>query len=327
MSHTFGVSDFGTTPEGVAVRRITIGSEELSVSVLDWGAILQGVWLKGGARSLTLGSEVLADYLAGMRYHGVLVAPVVNRLSGGEVEIAGEICRFEKNQDEKLTLHSGSSGTQHRSWTVAERDRDRVLLGVELPDGLGGFPGNRTITVEFAVTGAALRMTVTATTDAPTIFNAANHSYWNLDGSANYSGHRLKIAAETWLPTDADFVPTGEIRRVEGTAMDFRREREVAPEDPPLDNNFCLSHGQVALRDVLWLTGASGVTMTVATTEPGIQLYDARYAQRPGHGTYEGLAIEAQNWPDAPNHAGFPSIALMPGEKKVQVTEWRFGRR
>ena len=327
MAAIFGVSNFGTTPDGVAVRRITIGSSMLSVSVLDWGAIVQGVWLNGVDHGLTLGSDVLADYFPRMQHHGALVAPVVNRLAGGAAEIDGAVFRFEKNLDGRLTLHSGKSGTQHRLWNVAEVDRDRVVLNVDLPDGLGGFPGNRMVTVEYAVTEAALRMTVTARTDAPTIFNAANHSYWNLDGSANFSGHRLRIAAESWLPTDADFAPTGEIRAIEGTPLDFRRERAVAPDDPPLDNNFCLSHGQAALRDVLWLTGASGVSMTVATTEPGIQVYDSRNASRPGHGTYEGLAIEAQNWPDAPNHPGFPSIALMPGEERRQVTEWRFARR
>ena len=327
MASRSAVSDFGTTPEGESVQRITIASPELTVSVLDRGAILQGVWLPGLAQNLTLGSEVLADYFPTMQFHGALIAPVVNRLSGGAVEIDGTLCRFEKNLDDRMTLHSGATGAQHRRWEVVTVAADRVVLRIDLPDGLGGFPGNRVVTAEYTVTGAALRLAVTATSDAPTIFNAANHSYWNLDGSANFSGHRLKVAAESWLPGDADFAPTGEIRGVEGTAMDFRRERELAPDTPPLDNTFCLSHGQVALRDVLWLTGGSGVSMTVATTEPGIQLYDARNARRPGHGAYEGLAIEAQNWPDAPSHAGFPSFARMPGEEKRQVTEWRFVRR
>jgi aldose 1-epimerase len=156
--------------------------------------------------------------------------------------------------------------------------------------------------------------------------NVANHSYWNLDGTADWAGHRLQVAADRYLPTTDDFTPTGEIVDVAGTAYDFRAGRRIARSEPPLDNNFCLSDGRVALRDVLWLTGEGGVAMTVATTEPGIQIYDGRNAIRPGHGAYEGLAIEAQGWPDAPNHAGFPSIALGPDETYQQVTEWRFAR-
>ena len=108
--------------------------------------------------------------------------------------------------------------------------------------------------------------------------------------------------------------------------MDFRRGRKISQADTLLDHNFCLSGGRQPIRDVLWLTGTSGLKMTIATTEAGIQLYDGRAAMRPGRGTYEGLAIEAQNWPDAPNHAGFPSIELKPGETYAQITEWRFNR-
>jgi aldose 1-epimerase len=321
-----GVSDFGNTPEGIPVQRITIGSGALTVSVLTWGAILNGVWLTGVERNLTLASEDLADYLPKMRHHGALVAPVVNRLTGGIARIGGAAFAFERNQAGKHTLHSGPAAAHLQNWTVKEVAPDRLVLAITLPDGLGGFPGNRQVRAEFAARGAALRLTVSATSDKLTLFNAANHSYWNLDGTPTFAGHALRIAAFAMLPTDADFCPTGEIRPVEGTAFDFRRERVVTPGSPALDNNFCLSMGQAPLRDVLWLTGTTGMAMTVATTEAGIQVYDARNAMRPGHGAYEGLAIEAQNWPDAPNRPGFPSIELQPGETRVQITEWKFER-
>jgi aldose 1-epimerase len=328
MRPDLGISDFGMATGDTPVHRITIGSDELRVSVLDWGAILQGVWMTGLDRNLTLGSETLADYLPQMRSMGALIAPVVNRIAGAQAMIAGRLHRFAANQAERITLHSGPEAATHlRRWRIEQVAPDRATLAVDLPDGQGGFPGNRRVSAEFRVTGAALRMTVTATTDAPTLFNAANHSYWNLDGSETFAGHRLKIAAESYLPTDADFVPTGEIRAVAGTPMDFRREVEVAPGQPPLDHNFCLSMGQTHLRDVLWLTGRTGVALTMATTESGMQVYDGRNARRPGHAAYEGLAFEAQSWPDAPNHPGFPSILLSPGEPRVQVTEWRFARR
>ena len=202
-----------------------------------------------------------------------------------------------------------------------------VRLTLDLPAGEGNFPGNRHVAAVFSVEdGNALRLNVTATTDALTLFNAANHSYWNLDGSENWAGHRLRIAADAYLPTTPDFTPTGEICDVTGTAYDFRQTRAISPGEPLFDNNFCLSSGPKALRDVLWLTGTSGLVMTIATTEAGIQVYDGRNAIRPGHAAHEGLAIEAQNWPDAPNHTGFPSIELKAGATYHQTTEWRFAK-
>ena len=321
------ITPFGTTVSGQDVARIALQGHGLTVAIITKGATLQSVRLAGVDHDLTLGSDSLADYEGKMRHHGSLVAPVVNRFKGATAPIDGKLRKFEANQDGKHTLHCGAAGTQHKVWQVVEANDTAVTLAVDLPDGEGNMPGNRHVTARFSLhEGARLRLEVTATTDALTLFNAANHSYWNLDGSASWAGHNLQIAAPSYLPTDDDFCVTGEIADVSGTAMDFRRGRKITPADTVLDNNFCLSAGRQALRDVLWLTGTNGLMMTVATTEPGIQLFDARSAQRPGGPTYEGLAIEAQNWPDAPNHPSFPSIELEAGATCVQVTEWRFNR-
>ncbi len=319
------ITTFGTTASGAEVKRITLTSGALSASVITKGATLQSVRVEGLDHDLTLGSDLLSDYEGKLRHHGSLVAPVVNRFTDGKATIGGVAYEFEKNQNGIHTLHCGAVGTQHKIWEIVEADETSVTLGLDLPDGEGNFPGNRHVEARFSVhPGHVLRMEVTATTDALTLFNAANHSYWNMDGSENWAGHSLQIAAGQYLPTTETFAPTGEIADVTGSQMDFRRGRKITQADTVLDHNFCLSGGRQALRDVLWLTGTSGLTMTIATTEAGIQLYDGRAAQRPGRGVYEGLAIEAQNWPDAPNHAGFPSIELKPGETYNQVTEWRF---
>lgn len=319
------ITSFGTTTAGREVHRITLTLGGLSASVITKGATLQSVRLEGVAHDLTLGSDNLADYEGKMRHHGSLVAPVVNRFTDGKAVIGGKPYEFEKNQGGIHTLHCGAAGTQHKVWDIVSSSESAVTLGLDLPDGEGNFPGNRRVEARFSIhPGHVLRMEVTATTDALTLFNAANHSYWNMDGSENWAGHSLQIAANTYLPTTETFAPTGEIAEVAGTQMDFRRGRKIAQADTVLDNSFCLSGGRQALRDVLWLTGTSGLAMTIATTEAGIQVYDGRAAIRPGRAAYEGLAIEAQNWPDAPNHAGFPSIELKPGETYAQVTEWRF---
>ncbi len=149
-----------------------------------------------------------------------------------------------------------------------------------------------------------MRLELTATTDRPTWMNLAQHSYWNLDGSPHWQGHSLRIAAEHWLPVDDRLLPTGEMRPVAGE-MDFRRPRLLQPGAPALDHNFCLAPARRALTEVAEVTGAQGLRMRIATTEPGLQVYDGRGAVRPGGPVYEGLALEPQGWPDAPNRPAF----------------------
>lgn len=320
---------FGQTPDGHPVHRFAIGAGDLTVHILTIGAALQSVRLAGVDRNLTLGSDILADYLGEMRYHGTLIAPVVNRLRDGRAALPGDGGQIQtpRNQDGQHTLHSGPGGTQLKIWQLVAHGGDFVVLALDLPDGEAGFPGNRQVRARYQVMpDARLRLEVTARTDAPTIWNAANHSYWNLDGGADYAGHSLQVTADRYLPADQHSLPTGAVQPVAGTSFDFRQPRPIAPGAPLLDNCLCLADAPRALTPVLCLTGRSGIRMQVATTEPGVQLYDGRDARRPGHGTGEGLAIECQIWPDAPNHARFPSIALMPGQDRVQVTEWQFFR-
>ncbi len=320
------IAEFGTSAAGEMVHRITIAAGDLAASILTKGASLQSVRLRGIDHDLTLGSDRLADYEGKMRHHGPLVAPVVNRLTGARAPIGGKSFQFEANQTGRHTLHFGANGTQHRVWQIAEASDSAVTLTVTLPAGQGNMPGNRPVRARFAITEAGLQLDITATTDALTLFNAANHSYWNLDGSPTWAGHAIQIAADHYLPVTPDFCPTGEVAPVGGTMFDLRQMRQIVPGVDVYDHNFCLSQGRQPLRDVLWLRGAAGLTMTLATTEAGVQVYDGRNAQRPGCALYEGLAIEPQSWPDAPNHAGFPAIELRPDEEYHQTTRWSFSR-
>lgn len=314
------ITDFGITDAGANAKRISISAGDLTVAFLDFGAILQSVRLAGVDHDLTLGSDRMEDYLGPLHYHGALVGPVVNRLAGGTAPLDGRVLEFERNQNGLHLLHSGQFGTWRKLWTIAEARADSVTFALDLPDGEGGFPGNRRVTARFTVLPPSiLRMDIAGTTDAPTLMNFANHSYWNLDGTADWTGHRLRIAADRYLPTTDSAAPTGEIRAVDGSGYDLRAGPVLRKGDPPIDHNFCLSDGPRPLREVLWLSGASGVTMTVATTEAGVQIYDGRSA-------YDGIAIEPQGWPDAPNHPGFPPVRLAPGETYRQTTEWRFSK-
>ncbi len=221
-----------------------------------------------------------------------------------------------------------------RSGTPCDSSATRATFQLVLPDGAHGFPGNRTLTATYNVRDTSLRLTLTATTDAPTLMNLANHSYWRLDDTPTVAGHTLKIAADRFLPaTPEDVLPNGEIAQVAGTRFDYRQGRALnAGNDGLLDTNFCLSDTRQPLRPVAWLTGPSGLKMQMATTEPGLQVFDGHILnlpQYPGNDglpyvAYAGVALEAQFWPDAPNNPAFPSIILRPGDDWEQVTTWSF---
>ncbi len=320
------MTPFGTDAQGRDVQALTLSTGDLTVRLLTLGAILQDVRLAGVDRNLTLGADRAEDYKDSLLYFGALVGPLVNRLGGAAAMIGDKEVRFEANQGGQHMLHSASVGTYGQIWQVVDHNASQATLAIDLPDGQGGFPGNRHVTVRFSVTGATLRMELTGTTDHITLMNFANHSYWNLDGGPTWAGHVLQVAADAYLPVDHDLIPTGEVRNVTGTDFDLRDGRKLVPGQPALDHNFCLSDRVQPLRDVLTLTGASGVSLTLATTEPGVQIYDGGHTRRPGKGIHEGIAIEAQRWPDAPHHPHFPSVILSPGQTYRQTTEWRFSR-
>lgn len=309
---------FGTTTAGEAVQKICLKAGDLSVDLLSHGARVQAVRLAGVAHDLTLGAGDLAACEGAYGYHGALIAPVVNRLTGARAPLSDRSLQLEVNFNGKHSLHSGPSGAHAQVWQVLRATETEAVLALDLADGLGGFSGNRHIEAQYVVEApATLRLTITAHSDAETVFNAANHSYWNLDGSADVSGHKLRVAAEHYLPVDADFVVTGEVRAVEA-GFDLRAAQTLSAQSVDLDHCFCLSHAPMPLRDVLWLQGCNGLRMTLATTEAGVQVYDCR------HDGFKGLAIEAHAWPDAPNKPHFFPISLGAGQTRQQVTEWRF---
>ncbi|MEM7711414.1 MAG: aldose epimerase family protein [Pseudomonadota bacterium] len=239
--------------------------------------------------------------------------------------------RTDANFLGRHTLHGGSVGTGKRVWEMVEHRADAIRFGLDLADGEMGFPGAMRAEATFACApGAVLRVEYRATCDAPTLCNFAHHTYWCLDGTADLSRHVLDLAADRYVPVDEDMIPTG-VAPVEGTRFDFRGGRAL-PGEGLLDHNLCLSDARVALRPVGTLTsGASGVAMAIATTEPGLQVYDGAKldVKVPGldgrrYGSFAGVALEPQVWPDAPNRPGFPSAVLRPGETYEQVTTFGF---
>lgn len=327
---------FGTDADGAVVERLLLGAGDLSAAILTRGAVLNDLRLAGTAHSLTVGSPDLAAYEGRMASCGAIVGPVANRIAGAAAEIDGTQYRFARNLMDRHTLHGGDAALHLRNWQIVDHGADHVTLALDLPDGEGGFPGNRRIEARYTVAPpAVLRLTLTATTDAPTLMNVANHSYWRLDDAPTTEGHVLRIDADRYTPVDDDLIPTGKAAPVDGTRFDFRAGRVwTAGKDGSVDHNFCLSDARTALRPVAWLEGRSGVRMEMSTTEPGLQIFDGfsldvpQFTDNDGAPPvpYCGIAMEAQFWPDAPHHPGFPSILLRPGEQWRQVTQWRFER-
>ena len=327
--------DFGTLPDGRTVERVALTAGDLTVKVLTLGATLQDVRLAGVSYSLTVGSDDLAGYPYPLAVAGAVVGPVANRIRNAEFTLDGEDFALEANAGPHC-LHGGSTGTMAQVWDIAEASGTRLVLTCQLADGLGGFPGNRRLTTTYEVVApATLGLTLNATTDRPTPINLANHSYWNLGPDASTTGHILTVKADRVMEADAIDMATGRILDVAGTRFDLRTGAKIRTDaTAAFDNNFCLSDTRQALRDVALLECPGHVTLQMATTEPGLQVYTARKMNSGdviGHrgapyGGYAGVALEAQGWPDAPNQPTYPSITLRPGKTYHQQTRWSFDR-
>ncbi|MEM8632307.1 MAG: aldose epimerase family protein [Pseudomonadota bacterium] len=324
---------FGTLPGGQEVQAVTITAGDLSATVLSLGAILQDVRLAGFLHSLTLGAPDLPPYLGPMAFFGAIVGPVANRVGGASATIGGTVYPLEANEGGVTTLHSGTGGTHARLWTVKDHGVDYVNLALELEHLAAGLPGHRHIEALFAVEApATLSLEITATTDSLTAFNFANHSYWTLDGRKETAQHRLEVRAERYLPTDALSLPERPAT-LAGTPFDLRKPTPLDPARMDgIDNNYCLSGARGPLRQAAVLQAPGGPTLTLETTEPGLQVYTATRLQTAPHlghtgedyGPFAGVALEAQGWPDALNNPEFPSILTASSDTYRQITQIRF---
>ncbi|MCB1381433.1 MAG: galactose mutarotase [Notoacmeibacter sp.] len=321
---------FGTGPEGEAVHRVTLENGGTVARIMTWGAGLTDLRISGVDHALVLGSPEFPPYLTVMRFFGVIAGRVANRIAKASAPLNGRKLQLERNENGRTALHGGTSGSGTANWVLDGHGDRSCRMCIRLADGQGGFPGNLDLVATYGLEAdGALTLTIEGRTDAPTFCSPAHHAYWNLDGKPDLSGHRLRVNAQTYLPVDGEKIPLGAPRPVAGTRFDFHEARNIIePGDEPLDHNFCLD-GTVPLHPACRLE-AGGIVLDVATTAPGLQLYDGAHINtapwlghhgRP-HRRHAGLAIEPQAWPDAPNHPDFPSILLMPGQTFRQVSRF-----
>lgn len=325
----------GHLPDGREVRAVTLESDGLRAVLWDHGARLHDLRLAGHAPSLVLGAEAPASYDALLSTFGGIIGPVANRISGARFEIDGEAHDVEAGTNGHC-LHGESAGLHLKVWQIAEVAPDAVTFALDLAHGEGGFPGNRHIRARWSLEGTTLRLELSATTDRASPVNLAHHPYWTMHDPRTWAGQDLWIGAESYLPVDGETIPTGEVAPVAGTAFDFREARRLDPDAlPPIDHNFCLSAGPRELTPALRLSSReTGVALEIATTAPGLQVFDMRPVAIESEPTLHGhpyphgaaLAVEPQMWPDAPGRPGWPDIVLRPGDTWRMVSEYRLSR-
>ena len=306
---------------------VRLRGPRLCATVLTMGATVQDLRLDGVDHPLVLGFPRLAPYLREGLYVGALVGPVANRIAGASFPLDGRQVSIEPNEAGNL-LHGGWGGVHQQIWQIDELGLEHVVLGLTLPEGVTGFPGEVQLRAEISVADDALSFELYASASEATPINLSHHGYFCLDPSGDIRGHQLQIAAEHYLPVDAALIPTGEIAAVAGTAQDFRSLRPIAPGG--YDHNFCLASQRVAPRHVATLIGERGLRMEVETSEPGLQIYDGRHfdglagLDDQTYNAFAGLALETQGWPDAVNQPAFPETILRPDQTYQTTTRYRF---
>jgi aldose 1-epimerase len=351
LTHT----PFGTLEGRTDVDRFTLSDGAgVEVAILTYGGILQEVRVpdrEGRPAGIALGFDALEGYAdpgyrAANPYFGAVVGRYANRIAGGRFTLDGREYQVPANNGPNA-LHGGPEGFDGRVW-AAEPLREAGAVGVRLrltsPDGDQGFPGTLAADVTYRLEPGLLRIDYRATTDAPTVVNLTNHTYWNLAGAGSGTAehHVLEVPAADYTPVDATQIPLGRDAPVDGTPFDFRAPRAVGDRlregHPQLvagrgyDHHFVLARAEGPALAARLHDPGSGRVLEVRTTEPGIQVYSGNFLDGTlrGHGGRQyrqgdAIALETQHAPDSPNRSDVPSTVLRPGETYASTTTFAFG--
>ena len=336
---------FGHTADGTSVDLYTLADDKVEVRITNYGGIIVSLRApdrNGKLDDIVLGYDSLDHYIAKTAYFGAIIGRYANRIAHGSFQLDGKTYSIPKNDGDN-TLHGGIIGFDKVVWKAHE-----IKNGIDLTyvskDGDQGFPGTLTTTVRYTLDGNDLRIEYSATTDKDTVLNLTNHSYFNLAGQAkgDVLGHVVKINASKITPVDANLIPTGELKSVEGTPFDFRTPHAIGERidanDEQLrfgvgyDENFVLDHPEDQLFEAAEVYEPStGRILKVLTTQPAVQFYSGNHLDGSITGK-EGrvykprfaFCLETEHYPDSPNHANFPSTELKPGQKFHSVTVYQF---
>jgi len=323
---------FGTTAGAEVYLYTLTNGFEYEVSIITYGGAITALKVpdrEGIFGDIVLGYDTLDDYVQNPRYFGALIGRHANRISEGRFSLNGGEYQLGRNNGANH-LHGGFSGFDRRVWNATE-EGEVLRLSYLSRDGEEGYPGNLEAFVDYGLSGNELSIEYRASTDRDTIVNLTNHSYFNLAGAGTILDHELTLNAGSFTPVSSELIPTGEIKSVAGTPMDFRNGRRIRSE-VEYDHNFVLNDWDGSLRLAARLSeSTTGRVLEVLTTQPGIQFYNGNFLDGSlvgkrgvAYEKYAGLCLEPQHFPDAPNHPNFPSTVLRPGEQYSHTTIIRF---
>ena len=306
---------------------VVISGGGLTAAVFPQGAALQDLRFADYPFSLVLGSGNAGIRQAGAAYLGTVVGRFANRISQGRFALDGQVFHLDRNDNGRHTLHGGSAGISTKRWEVSAVTADSVSLSVTDRGEETGFPGDCRISATYRVGGnGVLDISFATTCDRATPCSIAPHPYFCLDGSGDIRSHEIRIPAEHYLPVGRDLIPTGEITSVENTPLDLRNWQKMGGLGDGFDHHFCTADRRVPLRMVAEARSpASRISLTLETTEPGLQYYTGGGLPSP-FAPFSGFCLEPHAWPDAPNRPEFPSSVIQPGETLVQRTRITFRR-
>lgn len=331
---------FGTLPSGETASLYTISCGRLSAAVSDYGATLVRLLVPGQDGTLAdvvLGYDDCNGYREGDACLGATVGRNANRLKDACFVLNGRTYALTPNENGN-NLHSGPEFFSKRMWQVLSHTENALVLELNSPSGDQGFPGNARIRVSYTLEPGALRIAYNAVCDKDTVFNMTNHSYFNLAGHEKTGAAMdqvLILPGRFFNPDDPQNIPTGELRKVEGTPMDFRTPkpigRDIGLDYEPLVLQGGYDHNWEVFCDPCAILSdpVSGRTMAVSTDCPGIQFYAGNFLDETGkggvyYGKRSGVALETQFYPDALHHPDWPQPITRAGEKYRSETVYRF---
>jgi len=334
------------------MQLFNLQNKNIALSLTNLGAAIQTLCVPdrvGRPVNVVAGFNDISRYGDNPDYLGCIVGRCVNRIDSGRLRIDGTTYQLTLNEDGNH-LHGGFEGFSKKVWTVKESTNHSLLLEYYSPDGEEGYPGNLHVTVHYALKDNALEIRYTAETDKPTPVNLTNHTYFNLTGFTDplVTNHELKVNAREYSEKNLRNLPTGRLLPVADTPLDFKNPQcigkniDAFPRDHGYDHNFVLDrpHDGPTLRAAGAVPAAelydptSGRLLTVFTDQPCLQVYTANWWTGAAKGPqgvdyvqHGAVALETQNFPDAPNHGTFPSGILRPGSLYKSTTIFEFGTK
>ena len=329
------VKTFGKLADGREARLFAIEAGRLRAEVTDYGASLVSLYVDGV--DVCLGCEDVRGYEKNGSFLGATVGRNANRMKGASFLLGGERVQLSANEGCN-NLHSGPDSWGWRLWEVTAHTENSLTLAMHSPHGDQGFPGNAEFSVTYAIENDGLTIRYRGLSDKDTVFNVTNHAYFNLFGQdkpERAMDQELMLPAAYFCPDDAANIPTGEVRSVEGTPFDFRTfktiGRDIGMDYEPLHLQGGYDHNFVNVQEIcaVMRNPENGLTMTVTTDLPGVQVYAGNFLKNHGkggvyYGKRSGVALETQFFPDSVNHPEWIQPFVKAGETWESETRYAF---